>query len=104
MNDYFETIDKSRSVNIRNLRNGTIRTQRRVHNYKSGSIYDGEWIGGFRHGSGIMKFEDGSVYEGEWYLGRAHGYGKFTNLRNDSQDIYEGTYVLDCLHGYGKHT
>ena len=44
----------------------------------SGASYEGQWLGGFRHGHGIMRFNDGATYEGDWYLGHAHGEGKFT--------------------------
>ena len=50
-----------------------------AHRYRtSGATYEGQWLGGFRHGRGTMHFRDGATYEGTWYLGRAHGYGKFT--------------------------
>ena len=45
----------------------------------TGAKYEGQWLGGFRHGKGRMKFADGAVYEGDWYLGHALGEGKFTH-------------------------
>ena len=45
----------------------------KTHNYKSGSIYNGEWLGGFRHGNGTIKYPDGSHYKGEWNIGKPHG-------------------------------
>jgi hypothetical protein len=60
----------------------------RFHKYKcSGATYKGEWLGGFRHGRGTMRWSDGAVYEGEWYLGRSWGKGKFTHTKGE---IYEG--------------
>lgn len=32
----------------------------------NGSIYNGEWLEGKRHGRGTLMWEDGSRYEGEW--------------------------------------
>ena len=37
----------------------------------SGATYNGQWLGGFRHGHGIMQFRDGATYEGNWYLGHS---------------------------------
>jgi hypothetical protein len=34
--------------------------------FTNGSIYNGEWIAGKRHGRGVLIWEDGSRYEGEW--------------------------------------
>lgn len=37
------------------------------HTYaKTGAKYEGQWLGGFRHGQGKMTFKDGATYEGEW--------------------------------------
>lgn len=36
----------------------------KMYKYKSGAVYSGEWLGGFRHGQGTMKWPDGGVYEG----------------------------------------
>ena len=40
--------------------------KRRVHTYKTGAIYTGEWKGGLRHGRGSMVWADNARYEGEW--------------------------------------
>ena len=35
--------------------------KRKQYTYKcSGAIYDGEWIGGMRHGVGTMTWKDGA--------------------------------------------
>jgi hypothetical protein len=46
--------------------------------YGDGSVYEGGWVKGKRHGSGICKFSDGSVYQGDFYEGNFHGTGKLT--------------------------
>ena len=34
------------------------------HNYANGGHYNGEWLGGFRHGNGRMTWADGASYKG----------------------------------------
>jgi len=57
------------------------------YKYKNDSVYNGTWLGGFRHGEGTMKWIDGAVYHGEWNYGQAFGQGKFHHVDGD---IYEG--------------
>ncbi len=38
----------------------------KTYKYKNGAVFNGEWLGGFRHGKGTMKWPDGAMYEGEW--------------------------------------
>ena len=40
--------------------------KRRVHTYKTGAIFTGEWKGGMRHGRGSMVWPDQARYDGEW--------------------------------------
>jgi hypothetical protein len=42
------------------------REKRPPHTFKSGAIYEGEWIGNMRDGFGIQTWADGAKYEGEW--------------------------------------
>lgn len=59
-----------------------------THRYKvSGAIYSGEWLGGFRHGNGVMTWDDGARFEGNWILGRAYGKGTFTHTKGE---VYDG--------------
>jgi hypothetical protein len=64
----------------------------------SGALYQGEWIGGFRHGRGAITWSDGARFEGEWVLGRAVGQGKFTHTKGE---IYDGHWSNDKAHGFG---
>jgi hypothetical protein len=57
--------------------------------YSSGATYDGEWIGGFRHGYGTMKWTDSAKYEGYWEFGCAQGQGIFNY---PSGDVYDGEW------------
>ena len=43
---------------------GTNKIEKRKYGYKDGAEYDGQWLGGFRHGKGIMKWPDGALYNG----------------------------------------
>jgi len=47
------------------------REKRSPYRYKSGAIYEGEWIGGFRDGFGQMTWPDGATYIGNWRLNKA---------------------------------
>ena len=53
------------------------RIKKQPYQYKNGSVYEGEWKGGFRDGIGKMEWPDGASYEGDWSLGFAHGHGVF---------------------------
>jgi hypothetical protein len=38
----------------------------RVHTYKTGAVYKGQWKGGLRHGHGVMQWPDNARYDGQW--------------------------------------
>jgi hypothetical protein len=40
-----------------------------------GGKYDGNFVGGLKHGKGTMKFNNGAMYSGHWAKGRMHGKG-----------------------------
>ena len=77
-----------------------VRENRPGYTYKSGTIYDGQWRGGFRDGHGKISWPDGAVYEGNWALGRAEGQGKFVYVDGD---VYEGEWRNDKAKGYGTY-
>ena len=52
--------------------------------YPSGSTYKGEWLGGFRDGSGTMEWPNGAKYQGSWSYGYPNGFGKFTHIDESS--------------------
>ena len=70
-----------------------------TYKYKSGAIYKGDWLGGFRHGKGIMSWPDGVVYEGDWAFGKAEGLGKLTY---PSGQYLKGNFMYNKLNGYGE--
>ncbi|MFY7728144.1 MAG: MORN repeat-containing protein [Flavobacterium sp.] len=71
-----------------------------IYKYKDGSVYDGNWKGGKRHGKGIYKYSDGAVYEGEWKQDKQHGTGTF----EQGSVKYVGDFVNDRLEGKGTLT
>lgn len=91
--DYYETISEQRSImqalfyreNERALQSSLV--YQKYQYERSGNVYEGQWLGGFRHGDGKIVFSDGAKYEGHWYLGRVHGDGKFVAEKGE---IYEG--------------
>ena len=44
--------------------------------YANGNVYEGEAVGGKRHGHGILRFADGSVYEGAFCEDAQSGSGR----------------------------
>ncbi len=47
--------------------------------YVDGSVYQGEFKDGMRHGKGKLTKMDGEVYEGDWVDGKKHGKGVLTS-------------------------
>lgn len=43
----------------------------------NGDLFDGVWLNGLKHGSGIYRFADGSYYFGTWTRGVKDGQGTF---------------------------
>lgn len=62
---------------------------------RTGSIYKGEWIGGFRHGYGIMMWPNHCRYEGYWSYGVPYGEGKFVY---GSGIEFSGEWAMLYLH------
>ena len=49
-----------------------------VHNYPSGSRYEGGWKGGRKHGQGTYTYAGGGKYVGEFVDDKRHGQGAYT--------------------------
>ena len=60
------------------------------YEYLSGAIYEGEWLGGFRHGIGQCNWPDGSSYSGSWSYGYPSGLGTFNHI---SKNIFQGKWI-----------
>ncbi len=48
------------------------------YTYPDGTVYEGEWEEGKRHGYGVWSRPDGTRYAGEWTDDRPHGEGTLT--------------------------
>ncbi|CEO99529.1 MORN repeat-containing protein 5 [Plasmodiophora brassicae] len=44
----------------------------------NGAVYNGEFMDGWLHGHGIMRYPSGAVYDGGWRYGVRHGRGTLT--------------------------
>eukprot|EP00930_Biecheleria_cincta_P024529 TRINITY_DN17548_c0_g2_i1.p1 TRINITY_DN17548_c0_g2~~TRINITY_DN17548_c0_g2_i1.p1 ORF type:complete len:848 (+),score=197.24 TRINITY_DN17548_c0_g2_i1:270-2546(+) len=64
-----------------------------------GTVYDGEWVGGVRHGRGTMIKPDGSIYEGQFEFGEVHGFASYTLSQGAK---YEGQWRAGKQDGNGK--
>ncbi len=71
-----------------------------MYEYIDGSVYDGEWRDGKRHGQGEYQDDYGS-YDGAWIDDKQHGKG--TYKQNDGV-IYVGDFVNNRLEGKGTLT
>jgi hypothetical protein len=62
---YFKD-EEARETIIKNAKKAT-KTEKRRHEYVcTGAVYEGEWLGGLRHGQGTITWKDGAKYEGAW--------------------------------------
>lgn len=69
--------------------------------YPDGSVYDGEFLDGQRHGHGIYKWPDGTVYEGGFVHGQRQGQGTYTW---PDGAVYKGDFQAGQFHGHGVLT
>ncbi|MEM8651757.1 MAG: hypothetical protein AAGF54_14580 [Pseudomonadota bacterium] len=56
--------------------------------------YYGDTYKGMRHGYGVFYWSHGSVFEGNWVLGKRHGHGTYTSVSGQTTPVY---YVYDEL-------
>lgn len=52
-----------------------------------GCWYEGEWIGDYKDGRGILKWPDGQRFEGFFVNNMSEGFGRYVSTRGD---VYEG--------------
>eukprot|EP01135_Chromosphaera_perkinsii_P006260 Nk52_evm2s478 gene=Nk52_evmTU2s478 len=60
--------------------------------------YEGEWVDGHKHGTGILRMRDGSFYEGTFEHGEMTGHGYRRYITGDS---YSGEFLNGLRHGMG---
>ena len=65
----------------------TKRDRRAAYTFRSGAVYEGEWLGNFRYGFGCMIWPDGAKYIGNWSFNKANGKGQFIHAEGD---VYDG--------------
>ena len=61
--------------------------------YSDGSVYEGEWYGDKRNGTGLLQLANGDRYEGLWKDDMKNGDGKF--LYKDKGQVYVGSWSND---------
>ena len=66
---YFTTTESRQTVTQTTILRPTFATFR----YSTGAVYEGDWLGGLRHGTGKMTWPDGTYYLGKWAFNAAHG-------------------------------
>jgi len=75
------------------------------HTYEHGDTYEGDFVNGKRHGSGVYVSVSGARYEGEWQNDMRHGYGILSFTAPESLDegggsgmaAWAGTYEGQSL-------
>jgi len=70
--------------------------------WKNGSVYDGDFKNGLKHGKGVWtkgRGENLTTYTGEYLLDKKCGYGVF---KWASGNIYKGYYDKDEREGHGE--
>lgn len=51
----------------------TKRNGKGVMKYKTGRVFEGDWLNDLRHGKGYERYQNGNVYIGYFETGKAHG-------------------------------
>jgi hypothetical protein len=75
--------------------NGTLRLE-------DGAVYDGEWVDGRPHGSGVWATIEGDLFTcRSWQSGKKHGFT--VDVLSDGQ-VYRGEYQHGQRHGHGVLT
>ena len=75
--------------------------QNQTKQYDEGSVYEGEFKNGLRHGQGKYTMPDGFIYEGTWLDDQIQGAGV---ARYPTGQIYEGQFKQGVPHGKGTMT
>jgi hypothetical protein len=57
--------------------------------FDDGSVYAGDFVDGYFHGFGVLKWNDGDVYEGDFVKDHRTGTGI---MKWSDGDVYEGEF------------
>ncbi|GFE53680.1 MORN repeat-containing protein, putative [Babesia ovis] len=68
--------------------------------YPNGDVYIGEMAYMHREGKGTYITTDGTIYEGSWVKGKRHGHGTLVSSKYDYK--YSGSWVDDRREGHGE--
>eukprot|EP00434_Breviolum_minutum_P020702 symbB.v1.2.018256.t1/scaffold1449.1/size118046/7 len=94
---YWENYFQSEVQELRQLK-WPIEFSRRKHVFKSGAVYEGEWMGSERSGLGLQVWPDGAYYKGFWKANMASGKGMF---KHSNGVVYTGQWRQSQAHGLG---
>eukprot|EP00440_Ansanella_granifera_P025629 gb/GFBE01027831.1/.p1 GENE.gb/GFBE01027831.1/~~gb/GFBE01027831.1/.p1 ORF type:complete len:401 (+),score=63.84 gb/GFBE01027831.1/:1-1203(+) len=86
--------------NLNHFGGGPLVRTRMKHIFKTGAVYDGQWLGNERDGFGKQTWPDGAEYVGEWKHNVVTGIGAFAHSDGDS---YVGTWRDNLAHGHGTY-
>ena len=65
-------------------------------------VYEGEFVGGVRHGQGCMAWKNGDLYRGQWLDDQPHGIGQETVTGLDGvAEVYIGSFRSGLRDGSG---
>lgn len=59
------------------LSNSSHSTASRIHQYRDGEVYCGQWRSGRRHGVGTLHLANTEVFDGTWDSNMKHGIGTY---------------------------
>ena len=106
--EFVETLQLTRSHSISSKLGTGAQLESKSHVYQcSGAVYEGSWLGGFRHGMGKITWTSGAFYSGRWAFGQPSGTGtlQFANKAVNGQvDVYTGSFANNTLCGHGKYS
>ncbi|CAE7548069.1 spl-1 [Symbiodinium sp. CCMP2456] len=69
--------------NLQHFGGGPLVRARKRHVFKTGAVYDGQWLGNARDGLGKQTWPDGAEYIGEWKNNVVTGMGSFAHGDGD---------------------
>ncbi|TKY62098.1 Phosphatidylinositol 4-phosphate 5-kinase 9 [Spatholobus suberectus] len=69
--------------------------------WPSGAVYEGDFSGGYIHGTGTYSRSDKLTYKGRWWLNLKHGLGYQVYPNGDT---FEGSWMQGTPEGPGKYT
>mmetsp|Transcript_755 Transcript_755/g.1371 ORF Transcript_755/g.1371 Transcript_755/m.1371 type:complete len:1046 (-) Transcript_755:81-3218(-) len=61
---------------------------------QTNNSYEGQWVGGVRHGTGQFSYASGSTYQGQWDRNMKHGEGRYTY---EDGSAYNSLFVGDNM-------